>query len=122
MSKKSTQIIKLAKQRVLPKDIAEQLGVERGTVYEVIRLARRSGEDIPPFRTWKPEQATGTVADTQSDQAESEAPPTSSLTRQIVIPNRLHALLHSEAERRGKSPVELAQKLLEDALLGGVRS
>ena len=61
MSKKSTQIIKLAKQRVLPKDIAEQLGVERGTVYEVIRLARRSGEDIPPFRTWKPEQATCTV-------------------------------------------------------------
>ena len=119
MSKKSTRIIELAKQRVLPKDIAEQLGVERGTVYEAIRLARRRGEEIPAFRTWKPEQPFSAGS---QKQAEPETPPASSLTRQIVIPNRLHALLHSEAERRGKSPVELAQRLLEDALLGGVRS
>lgn len=119
MSRKSTQIVELAKQRVLPKDIVEQLGVERGTVYEAIRLARRRGWDIPPFRTWKPEQP---LSDGSETQAEPEIPPSSSLTRQIVIPIRLHALLQSEAERRGKSPVELAQRLLEDALLGAVRS
>ncbi|PIE13800.1 MAG: hypothetical protein CSA70_03535 [Rhodobacterales bacterium] len=67
-------------------------------VYSAIRWARTNGEDIPHFRKVK---------------AEAKSLPASAL----VINARLNSLLLREAERRGLSRSEMAQKLLENALL-----
>ena len=105
MTSNNPRIVEMAIQRIPPREIASQLNLHVDDVYSRIRAARREGHDIPHFNAKTP------VAKTEA--AASGLP-------QIVIPNRLHALLVREADRRGKSPAETAQRLLEDALLGSI--
>ena len=96
-----SKIVSLAKKRVRPYLIAKQLGVHVDQVYSGIRRARTAGEIIPYFR-------------------ETKAPATVDPDFQLVVPIRLFSLLKSEAERRGKTPSELAATILETQLLKGV--
>jgi hypothetical protein len=98
MAASRNKIIELAKKRMPPAAIARTLGCKVDQVYSAIRWARSNGADIPHFRTVK------------SD------PPRPSASS-IVINNRLNSLLTREAERIGLSPSEMAQRLLETALL-----
>lgn len=106
MSKRA-EAVRLAKSGVRPKRIAQKLNMHPGTVYAAIRRARLEGENIPEFsKSRLADQPTAEVHDAQS----------------VTVPLRLHSLLATEAERRGMTNTELAQRLLEDALLlKGVR-
>ena len=113
MKSRSAEIVSLALLRVPPKMIAQQLSVHPNTVYQRIREARRAGEVIPAFKTTsKPEVVLNAPQPEQID--------TGPLTKQIVVSMRLYSLLTTEAERRGLTPTEAAQRLLEKALLGTV--
>lgn len=118
----SKEAIRLAKEGIAPCDIAHRLGIAKTSVHSALRYARTKGEDIPLFSTRPPaagaSDKNGATTKPEADTAPSSGGP----LPHIVVPNRLYALLAREAERRGKTPVETAQRLLEDALLGGVRS
>ena len=124
MSKHESQIIALAKERVQPRVIALKLGVRQDDVYVTLRRARKNGEDIPVFKTVGA-QADRALLEAAMDKLPDEQPcfPEGAkikfLTPHISIPNRLHCLLKSEAERKGWTTSELAQHLLEAALLKG---
>lgn len=92
------KIIELAKKRVPPASIARTLDCKVDQVYAAIRWARSNGAEIPHFRSMK---------------TETPKSPASS----IVINHRLNSLLIREAERLDLSPSEMAQRLLETALL-----
>lgn len=92
-------IVDLAKKRMPPASIARLLGCNVDKVYSAIRWARSNGTEIPHFRTV------------------NATPPVRASVSSIVINNRLNSLLVREAERSGLSPSEVAQKLLETALL-----
>ena len=96
------EILKLAGERVPPKLIAEKLGLGVQQIYGQITAARRAGVSIPPFKTTK----------------NPTAPEALSRDRHLAVSDRLFSLLASNAERQGKTPQELAQSLLEAALLG----
>ena len=113
MKSRSAEIVSLALLRVPPKMIAQQLSVHPNTVYQRIREARRAGEVIPAFKTTSKPEAAG-------DAPQPAAVETAPLTKQIVVSIRLYSLLMIEAERRGLTPTEAAQRLLEKALLGTV--
>ena len=106
MSNNSAKIVALAMQRMPPKDIALRLNVHPNTVYLRIRQARQAGKVIPAFNAHSP--------------SPSGEPETSGSTKQLVVSMRLYSLLVTEAERRGLTPTEAAQRLLEKALLGTV--
>jgi transposase-like protein len=109
MSQYYARIVSLAKARVRPTSIANQLGVHPNTVYEAIRKARKSGEAIETFAKG-PEENTGATGE-----AISHVTP-----RHLLIPMRLHSLLVQRASERGMTPSEYGQHLLEAALLGTV--
>jgi len=113
----ATKITRLAKNRVRPAEIAEQLNVSRSAVYSVIRDARRRGVVIPLFshHSLKP----GVVGNNDSAVA-SGYPCLPVTTRQLVVPVRIYSLLEREAERHGLTTSEAAGKLLESALLGSI--
>lgn len=96
-------IIDLAKQGVPPRDICHQLQIDAGVVYARLRAARKRGEDIPLFTT-RPGEGKRAVTD-----------------RHVLLPVRLHGLLLKEAERRGETPSDTAQRLLENGLLRTTR-
>lgn len=98
------KIIRLAKEGNRPKAIAHALGHHPNTIYDVLRAARRKGDPIPLFSTAKVK--------------ETETPVETPVPRQIIVPLRLFSMLQAEADRRGKTTTETAQRLLEDALLG----
>ncbi|MBM2294674.1 helix-turn-helix domain-containing protein [Sulfitobacter pseudonitzschiae] len=104
MTHLTDEILVMAKKRTPPKQIASTLRIHPNTVYQAIRDARRRGHDIPQFKTTRKPKAVDVVLP----------------TKQIVLPLRLHSLLAAEAERRGQTPTEAAQRLLEAALLGTV--
>jgi hypothetical protein len=89
-----------------PKDIADALSVPLTSVHGWIKQERGKGVEFPPLGTQSANKA----------QAESV------LTPSIVVPLRLHRLLSASAERSGSTPSELAQRLLENALLKGASS
>lgn len=99
------QIVTLAKDRIRPMEIAQRLKLHPNTVYDAISKARRRGEDIPRFSKGKVPQVL---------------PPDAPSLRHIAVPVRLFSLLEKQAERKGVTPTEAAQRLLEDALLMGV--
>lgn len=101
MRSKTKEIVAHAKAGMAPRDIAKKVNVDQTAVYSALKYARSKGHKIPLFCT-KPA-------------GEADVNPMA----QIVVPNRLHALLLSEADRRGKTPTELAQRILEAGLLGG---
>lgn len=105
MATSRNRIIDLAKKRVPPKRIAHLLNVDQDKVYAAIRWARSNGVDIPHFRAGSP----------VGPEKNAETPRPS--TPLIRINNRLSALLNREAERAGVTPSEMAQRLLETALL-----
>ncbi|APE43629.1 hypothetical protein BOO69_09540 [Sulfitobacter alexandrii] len=107
MSKHYASIVKLAKARVRPVQIAQQLGIHPNGVYEAIRKARAHGEKIETFaRTRETSNSTDAV---------SPVTP-----RNILIPMRLHSLLEQGAAEHGMTTSEYGQRLLEKALLGTV--
>ena len=99
MTPQTQRIIDLARSNVRPCDIAKTMGIDVGKVYSAIRNARSKGTDIPYFRRFAPSADPATAA------------------RPLSVPLRLFGLLEAEAARRGKTPSETAQQLLEDALL-----
>lgn len=113
MRAETVQIIELAKGGMQPRDIAHKLNLNGSTVHSALRYARLKGERIPLFQT----SAAGSSAEPALGMEAVAAVEAKS----IVLPNRLHSLLAREAERRGKTPSETAQRLLEDALLRGVQ-
>lgn len=108
------KVIAMAVDRIPPRDIAAKFDVPVDTVYGLIRKARSSGTHIPHFNAGKPEPKLAIVG-------VDHARVVDVTSYNLVIPNRLHSLLDSEALRRGKTPAELAQHILETALLSGVR-
>lgn len=115
MTNRSAEIVSLALQRVPPKVIAQRLCVHPNTVYQRIRKARQAGEVIPTFKA-KPK---GPAVEAEPSERPEKAE-TSPSTKQIVVSVRLYSLLTTEAARRGLTPTEAAQRLLEKALLGTV--
>ena len=106
MNSRYAEIVSLAKQRVRPVAIANQLGIHPNTVYENIRKARKRGET---FAKGREVEADGT--------GEAISPVT---PRNLLIPMRLHSLLELRASERGMTTSEYGQRLLERALLGTV--
>jgi transposase len=115
MTNQSAEIVSLALQRVPPKVIAQRLCVHPNTVYQRIREARQAGEVIPTFKAASKGAAGGSEHVERSQKTEA-----SPSTKQIVVSVRLYSLLTTEADRRGLTPTEAAQRLLEKALLGTV--
>lgn len=115
MTSQSAEIVSLALQRVPPKVIAQRLRVHPNTVYQRIREARQTGEVIPSFKT--PSMIEAAKARPSARPEEAKASPS---TKHIVVSVRLYSLLTTEAARRGLTPTEAAQRLLEKALLGTV--
>ncbi len=109
MNSRYAEIVSLAKQRVRPVAIANQLGIHPNTVYENIRKARKRGEDIETFAKGREVDADGT--------GEAISPVT---PRNLLIPMRLHSLLELRASERGMTTSEFGQRLLERALLSTV--
>lgn len=100
MSNLHTQIVRLAKKRVPPTQIAKLARCSKDKVYSEIRKARTRGEDIPYFR----------AMDKQNDRPGSS----------IALPARLHKLLTRYAEAREMTKGEAVASLLEDSLLSKV--
>tara|TARA_R110002094_G_scaffold160396_11_gene145828 strand:- start:979 stop:1320 length:342 start_codon:yes stop_codon:yes gene_type:complete len=109
MKPKHGQIIALAKDGVRPTQISKQLSVHVNTVYEVLRSARKAGEDIPKFSTAK------ASANATAEPVAADLRPAS-----LVVPMRLSSLLAKRAAERGLTSSELASQLLEKGLLGTV--
>jgi hypothetical protein len=107
MRRETKDIIALAKTGLAPRDIALKVGVEPTTVHSALRYARLKGHNIPLF-------STNSAPIPPEDQGASQ--------KMLVVPIRLHTLLTREAERRGKTPAELAQGFLEAGLLRGAGS
>lgn len=105
-------IVNLATQRIRPGQIAQRLNIDADVVYAQIRKARKIGIDIPHFSRRAPSKDIAAKA--------SGVPAAPVNSTAIVIPNRLHSLLASEAERCGKTQSELAENLLEAGLLNRV--
>lgn len=115
----SEKVVKLALSRVVPRDIAAQFNVPVETIYGVLKKARSDGANIPSFLNCA--SVSGSVP-AEKVVGVDLAVKADVTVHSMVIPNRLHSLLVREAERRGKTPAETAQRLLEDGLLSGVRS
>lgn len=105
MTTKKDRIIALAKQGKPPRTIAAMVNTKVGNVYNAIRLARRSGHDIPVFRKASADAAAPTA----------ETDPV--VPGQIRITPQISKLLHGRADRLGLTPAETANRILEDALL-----
>lgn len=108
------KVVALALDRVPPRDIAAQFNVPPETIYGMLRNARSKGADIPNFNTSRPCRKPALVGVDLALKADVT-------TYSLVIPNRLQSLLAREAERRGRTVTETAQRLLENALLGGAK-
>lgn len=106
MRAETRMMIAYAKEGMAPRDIAHKVDVDQSAVYSALRYARSKGEDIPYFSTRPAEKSAG-----------AKAAPT---VAEIVVPLRLHSLLAREAAKRGTTERELAQRILETALLGSV--
>lgn len=96
-------IVTMAENGVRPKAIAQQLACHPNTVYGTIREARKAGANIPHFKAGKDPEGT---------------PVEEPQVQHFVVPLRLRSLLEREADRKNKTVQEMAQRLLEDALLG----
>lgn len=105
MSSNSRQIVAKAKQGIPPQAIAAELKVTPNTVYNAIKVARQRGEIIPFFKQGRPVETQVSLPD-----------------HHVVVPVRLYGLLCSHADRRGRTPQEAAQHILENALLKGISS
>ena len=101
------EVVRLAKSGMKPMVIAHRLEVHPNTVYNILRGARRKGDVIPLFSTSRSNPAPQ---------------PSGSSRQQISLPAPLLNLLQREAERRNMATTEVAQRLLEDALLGSAVS
>lgn len=104
MSAQSDKIIALALQRVRPADIAHQLCIDPANVHQCISSARKRGIEIPHF------------IKSRRDPANEPEP----LAQQVVVPVRLFSMLATAAAAKGKTPSEMAAKLIENGLFGGV--
>ncbi|MEM7751774.1 MAG: helix-turn-helix domain-containing protein [Pseudomonadota bacterium] len=109
-----SQVVILAKAGNPPKQIATWVNASQQTVYYYIRKARKAGEDIPYFDT------AGNVKGLCQTSPVAAPVPIVSHHDHIAVPLRLKGLLNQEAERRGKTPAEVARDILEKGLLGSV--
>lgn len=105
-----SQIAELARKGMRPGDISRKLEIAVDKVYYSIKRSRKAGVKIPLF-------GAAQRLDPAKERMKAERS-----TRHVAVPGRVFSLLEREAARQGKTPTETAQRLLEDALLGTVRS
>ncbi|SDY54915.1 hypothetical protein [Citreimonas salinaria] len=96
MAHTNAEILRLARERVRPIEIAEQLDVSPDTVYSCITTARRRGEDIPRFVGGPRPGTTRTLCQTR-----------------IKLTPFMRVCFEKPAVRRGLSIADLAERLLD---------
>jgi hypothetical protein len=104
MNPKYEKVVTLRGEGRTPTQIAEALFVPISTVHSWIKKARKDGIEFPDLPSKRRDEDQALIAKSHC----------------IVVPVRLHALLVSTAEKRGSTPAELVQRVLENALLKGV--
>jgi len=114
MSPLAKKVVDLAIARVKPAEIAQRLQIAPGQVHGFIQYARRTGVEIPRFST-----APGRENSDEKPTPRGGTPDkgTASRSEHLAMPVRVMGLLRKQAERRGLTPSELAQRIIEREVL-----
>lgn len=107
------QVVELALKGVVPKTIAARMDKGVETIYADLKWARSQGIDIPLFTTSKPNG--------EHKPLPAKLVPFEPKASTVTVSRPLFKLLSEKAEKAGKTPSELAAKILQDGLiLGGL--